>query len=143
MEQRRHMAVKSQEDRKISAEDDIALVRTSVKRIVALLNFSLVNQTKIITAASELARNTLEHGHGGNAVIQLMDESERIGIRLIFEDQGPGIADLAQALEDGFTTGKGMGLGLGGAKRLMDEFELSSKLNEGTRVSITKWQEKV
>src|ERR1700709_2480457 len=111
MEQRRHMAVKSQEDRKISAEDDIALVRTSVKRIVALLNFSLVNQTKIITAASELARNTLEHGHGGNAVIQLMDESERIGIRLIFEDQGPGIADLAQALEDGFTTGKGMGLG--------------------------------
>ncbi len=136
------MPVKSQEDRKIVVEDDIANVRTSVKRVVALLNFSLVNQTKIITASSELARNTLEHGHGGNALIQLMEQNDRIGIRLIFEDKGPGIADIDHALEDGFTTGKGMGLGLGGAKRLMDEFNIESIPNEGTRVTITKWQEK-
>jgi serine/threonine-protein kinase RsbT len=139
------MSVKSQEDRAIKIEDDIATVRTSVKRIVALLNFSLVNQTKVITAASELARNTLEHGKGGHALIQLVDETGRVGIRLVFEDNGPGIADIDRAMEDGFTTGKGMGLGLGGAKRLMDNFEIESSANGGacgTRISVTKWQEK-
>jgi serine/threonine-protein kinase RsbT len=136
------MAVKSQEHRPINVEDDIANIRTSVKRIVALLNFSPVNQTKVVTAASELARNTLEHGHGGTALIQLLDESDRVGIRMIFQDQGPGIVDVDRALEDGFTTGAGMGLGLGGAKRLTDEFELTTKPEEGTQVSITKWQEK-
>jgi serine/threonine-protein kinase RsbT len=137
------MVVKSQEDRAIKNEDDIILVRTSVKRIVALLNFSLVNQTKIITAASELARNTLEHGHGGTAIIQLVDDGGRVGIKLNFEDGGPGIPDIDKAMEDGYSTGKGMGLGLAGAKRLMDDFTIQSNPTDGgTKVSITKWQEK-
>ncbi|HEY9677226.1 MAG TPA: anti-sigma regulatory factor [Drouetiella sp.] len=137
------MVVRSQEDRAVESEDDIAAVRSSVKRIVALLNFSLVNQTKIITAASEIARNTYEHGKGGEAHIQLVDEADRIGIRINFEDTGPGIPDIDRAMEDGFTTGKGMGLGLGGARRLMDEFKIESTSSLGTKVSITKWQEKV
>lgn len=136
------MTTKSREDRAITVEDDIASVRSSVKRIVALLNFSLINQTKIITAASELARNTLEHGRGGRALIQVIDDNSRIGVKLTFEDNGPGIRDLDQAMEDGFTTGSGMGLGLGGAKRLMDEFNIESESDKGTKVSITKWQEK-
>ncbi|MBX3075916.1 anti-sigma regulatory factor [Candidatus Obscuribacterales bacterium] len=138
------MLVKSQEDRPICKEDDISIVRSSVKRVVALLNFSLVNQTKIITAASELARNTLEHGKGGHALIQIIDDGTgRIGLRMIFEDTGPGIPDTDRALEDGFTTGNGMGLGLGGARRLMDEFQLESHAGSGTKVSITKWQERL
>lgn len=136
------MAVKSQESRDIKVEDDISTVRSSVKRIVSLLNFSLINQTKIITAASELARNVFEHGGGGTVQIQILDETDRVGIRLNFEDQGAGIADIQRALEDGFTTGSGMGLGLGGAKRLMDNFSIESATGEGTKVSITKWQEK-
>ncbi len=136
------MAVKSQEERDIANEDDIMTVRNSVKRVTALLNFSLVNQTKVISAASELARNTLEHGKGGRAIIQLVNEPEKVGIRLIFEDTGPGIADVDRALEDGYTSGRGMGLGLGGAKRLMDDFNIESKENEGTKVSVTKWLEK-
>ena len=137
------MAVRSQEDRPIKAEEDIAAVRASVKRIVALLNFSPVNQTKIVTAASELARNTIEHGLGGHSIIQVLDDGSRIGVRMIFEDEGPGIKDFAQAMEDGFSTGKGMGLGLSGAKRLMDEFHIEAKDGSGLRVSITKWQEKI
>ena len=136
------MAVKSQESRPIVTEDDIATVRNSVKRIVALLNFSPINQTKIVTAASELARNTFEHGKGGTAVIQILDDMDRIGVRMTFEDKGPGISDISKALEDGFTTGSGMGLGLGGAKRLTDEFAIESNVDQGTKVSITKWQEK-
>lgn len=137
------MAVRSQEDRAIKAEEDIATMRASVKRVVALLNFSPVNQTKIVTAASELARNTIEHGLGGHGIIQVLDDGNRIGVRLTFEDDGPGIKDIAQAMEDGFSTGKGMGLGLSGAKRLMDEFHIEAKEGSGLRVSITKWQEKV
>ncbi len=136
------MAIKSQEERALSTEEDIILVRNSVKRVTALLNFSLVNQTKIISAASELARNTLEHGKGGKAIIQLVNDPDRVGIRLIFEDHGPGISDINRALEDGFTTTRGMGLGLGGARRLMDEFVIESKENDGTTVSVTKWIEK-
>ncbi len=136
------MAIKSQEERALSTEEDIILVRNSVKRVTALLNFSLVNQTKIISAASELARNTLEHGKGGKAIIQLVNDPDRVGIRLIFEDQGPGIPDINRALEDGFTTTRGMGLGLGGARRLMDEFVIESKESDGTTVSVTKWIEK-
>ncbi|HEY9712494.1 MAG TPA: anti-sigma regulatory factor [Chroococcales cyanobacterium] len=139
------MPVKSGETRPIKTEDDIALVRHSVKRVVALLNFSLLNQTKTITAASELARNTLEHGGGGSAQIQIVDDGNRIGVRMTFEDQGPGIPDLDQAMEDGYTTGSGMGLGLGGAKRLMDEFKIGPNEDsggQGIRVCITKWQDK-
>lgn len=136
------MDVKSQDIKNISSEDDIAAVRMSVKRIVALLNFSTVNQTKTVTAASELARNVLEHGKGGKATMQLIDDVDRLGIRMIFEDSGPGIDDISKALEDGFTTGPGMGLGLGGARRLMDEFQIESKVSEGTRVVATKWDQK-
>ncbi len=136
------MPVKSQEDKPIAVEDDISSIRYSVKRVVALLNFSLINQTKIITASSELARNTLEHGGGGNVLIQLIVDPDRSGVRLIFKDKGRGIPDIEQAMEDGFTTGKGMGLGLAGAKRLMDEFVIVSSAEEGTCVSITKWQER-
>jgi serine/threonine-protein kinase RsbT len=136
------MAIKSQENRAINNEDDIASVRASVKRIVALLNFSPVSQTKVVTAASELARNTLEHGKGGNVEIQLLHEHDRVGVRIIFTDKGAGIENISKAMEDGFTTAKGMGLGLGGAKRLMDEFEIHSTLNEGTRISVTKWDPK-
>ncbi|MBX9723101.1 MAG: anti-sigma regulatory factor, partial [Candidatus Obscuribacterales bacterium] len=96
------MPIKSQENREIKNEDDIASVRASVKRIVALLNFSPVSQTKVVTAASELARNTLEHGKGGNVEIQLLDELERVGIRIIFADKGAGIEDIGKAMEDGF-----------------------------------------
>ena len=136
------MAVKSQDVRSINNEDDIAAVRMSVKRIVALLNFSPVNQTKTVTAASELARNVLEHGKGGTATMQLIDDTDRVGIRMIFEDHGPGIPDVAKAMEDGYSTGSGMGLGLAGARRLMDEFEIESKVDEGTRVAATKWDQR-
>ena len=136
------MVVKSRENRPIKSEDDIAAVRTSVKRIVALLNFGIVAQTKIVTAASELARNTLEHGKGGAVEIQLLDDVDKVGVKMIFEDQGPGISDVSQAMEDGYTTGGGMGLGLGGARRLMDEFTIESKPGEGTRISAAKWDHK-
>jgi serine/threonine-protein kinase RsbT len=136
------MAVKSQEVKNIQTEDDIAAVRMSVKRIVALLNFSGVNQTKTVTAASELARNVLEHGKGGTATMQLIDDIDRVGIRMIFEDHGPGIPDVAVAMEDGYSTGSGMGLGLAGSKRLMDEFEIESTVGQGTRVAATKWDQR-
>jgi serine/threonine-protein kinase RsbT len=132
------MAVTSRESRPIKSEEDIATVRASIKRIVALLNFSPVSQTKVVTAASELARNAFEHGKGGHVEIELLDEPDKVGVRLIFVDSGAGIPDIGKALEDGFTTTNGMGLGLGGAKRLMDEFYIESGVG-GTKVSVTKW----
>ncbi len=136
------MQVKSQEVRELLTEDDVGTLRSSVKRVVSLLNFSLTNQTKIVTAASELARNTFEHGKGGQCTIQIVAGFDnRTGVKLIFEDHGPGIPDISQAMEDGYTTCNGMGLGLGGSKRLMDEFSLSSNPGDGTTVSITKWLE--
>jgi serine/threonine-protein kinase RsbT len=132
------MAVTSKESRPIQSEDDIAALRASVKRIAALLNFGPVSQTKVVTAASELARNALEHGHGGTVEIELLEERGKTGIRMVFQDSGQGIPDTKRALEDGYTTTKGMGLGLGGAKRLMDEFYIESD-GGGTRVSVTKW----
>jgi serine/threonine-protein kinase RsbT len=101
---------------------------------------SLVDQTKIITAASELARNTLDYGGGGWVQVEALDTGGRRGVRLTFEDKGPGIADIETALKDGYTTGKGMGLGLGGAKRLANEFWIESKLGEGTKVVIARWK---
>ena len=101
--------------------------------------FSLVEQTKIVTAASELARNTLIYGGGGTVVLESLDEGARRGLRLTFTDKGPGIADVARALTDGYTTGSGLGLGLGGAKRLSNEFEISSAPGQGTRVRIARW----
>jgi serine/threonine-protein kinase RsbT len=99
-----------------------------------------VDQTKIVTAASELARNTLEHGGGGEVRIQILQEGVRRGVRLTFTDQGPGIADLGQAMKDGFTTGGGMGLGLSGSKRLVNEFDIRSAPGQGTTVTITRWK---
>jgi serine/threonine-protein kinase RsbT len=105
-----------------------------------LLGFSLVEQTKMVTAASELARNVLDYGGGGKVELEVLQNELRQGLKLTFADQGPGIADLDQALKDGFTTGSGMGLGLGGAKRLVNEFEIDSAPGRGTKVSITRWR---
>jgi serine/threonine-protein kinase RsbT len=103
------------------------------------LGFSLVDQTKVVTAASELARNTVIYGGGGSLQIETLN-GPRTGLRLVFEDKGPGIPDIDLALRDGFTTGSGLGLGLGGAKRLVNEFEISSRVGEGTKISITRWK---
>jgi serine/threonine-protein kinase RsbT len=103
------------------------------------IGLSLIDQTKFVTAASELARNTVIHGGGGTARIEIIENGQRRGIRLTFEDQGPGIRDLEQALRDGFTTGNGLGLGLGGARRLAGEFNIESVPGQGTRVVILQW----
>ena len=124
----------------IRASEDIVRVRQAVRAQAIAIGLSLVDQTKIVTAASELARNTLEHGGGGTVKLEKLREGVRGGVRLVFEDTGPGIADLAQAMTDGFTTGGGMGLGLGGAKRLSNEFDIVSIPGQGTRVTITRWK---
>lgn len=123
----------------IESEEDIVKVRQNVKRIAALLNFRPINQTKIMTAVSELARNTLEHGGGGSAVISIIERGRKKGIQIVFEDEGPGIADLSQALTDGFSTANSMGLGLGGSRRLVDEFNIESSPGNGTKVTVLKW----
>ncbi len=133
------ISVLSTESRDITSEDDLMQIKASVKRIVALLGFSLVNQTKIITAAAELSRNTLIYGRGGNFKISVLDDNRRKGVQMIFADSGPGIENLDQALKDGFTSGHGMGLGLGGSKRLMDDFDIKSTVGVGTTVCVTKW----
>jgi serine/threonine-protein kinase RsbT len=119
---------------------DIVTIRQLTRTRAVEIGFGLVDQTKIVTAASELARNTLDYGKGGTVLIELLTEGPRKGLRLTFEDQGPGIPDLERALTDGFTTGRGLGLGLGGARRLMNEFELESELGKGTRVRVTRWR---
>jgi serine/threonine-protein kinase RsbT len=133
------IVTKSKDSRRIESEEDIAAVRAIVKRIAVLLGFSILNQTKVVTAASEIARNTLEHGGGGTATIEVLSAETRPGIRIVFEDKGQGIKDIDLALQDGFSTGPGMGLGLGGTKRLTDEFDISSEVDAGTRITITKW----
>jgi serine/threonine-protein kinase RsbT len=124
----------------VRSETDVVLVRQAVRQWASELRFSLVDQTKIITAASELARNVLVHGGGGIASGEIVEERSRRGLRLTFEDQGKGIPDIELALRDGYTTGGGLGLGLGGTKRLVNEFEIVSRPGEGTRVTITKWK---
>ena len=124
----------------LRSEEDIVASRQKVRALCQHLKFSLVDQTKMITAASELSRNTLIHGLGGAMRWELLDDGLRRGLRLRFEDQGPGIADMKLALTDGWTSGGGMGLGLPGSKRLVNEFELHSTPGQGTRVSITKWK---
>ena len=133
------MALVSAETISVQAESDVVQVRRRVRQISASLGFSLVDQTKVVTAASELARNTVTYGGGGVLSLETLN-GPRIGIRLVFEDQGPGIPDIDLALRDGFTTGSGLGLGLGGAKRLVNEFEIASKPGVGTKVSITRWK---
>ena len=124
----------------IRASDDVVRVRQEVRARAIEAGFGLVDQTKIVTAASELARNTLDYGGGGIARIEVVQEGPRKGLRLTFEDQGPGIPDIELALRDGYTTGGGLGLGLSGAKRLSNEFEIHSVIGEGTRVTIARWK---
>jgi serine/threonine-protein kinase RsbT len=124
----------------IRQSDDVVRVRQQTRTLAVEVGLSLVDQTKIVTASSELARNTLDYGGGGEAVLEIVDQGGRRGVRLTFEDRGPGIADIEQALKDGFTSGKGMGLGLGGAKRLCNEFSIVSKPGEGTKVTIARWK---
>jgi serine/threonine-protein kinase RsbT len=124
----------------IRSSQDLVLVRQAVRTWSAELKFSLVEQTKMVTAASELARNTLDYGKGGEVKLELVQEGIRRGLRLCFEDKGPGIPDIELALRDGYTSGGGMGLGLGGAKRLVNEFDIVSKVGEGTRVTVTRWK---
>ncbi len=124
----------------VRSETDVVLVRQAVRKWAAEIPFSLVDQTKIVTAASELARNTLIHGGGGTVRLEALTEGVRKGLRLTFEDQGPGISDIELALKDGYTTGTGLGLGLSGSKRLMTEFEIVSRVGEGTRVTVAKWK---
>ena len=118
---------------------DVVAVRQIVRARTVDLKFSLVNQTKIVTAASELARNTLVYGGGGQALVESLDTGSRRGLKLTFADRGPGIPDISRAMTDGFTTGNGLGLGLSGAKRLSDEFQLESAVGQGTTIVITKW----
>ena len=122
------------------SSEDVVRVRQKVRATAVEIGFGLVDQTKIITAASELARNTVQHGGGGGMRLQVLKESNRRGLRLAFEDRGPGIPDVEQAMKDGYTTVGGLGLGLGGARRLCNEFQISSTLGEGTRVTITCWR---
>jgi len=124
----------------IRTSEDVVKVRQAVRKAAVSLGFGLVDQTKIVTASSELARNTLDHGGGGTAQIEVVRNDSRAGVRLVFEDQGPGIADIGLALTDGYTSANGMGLGLGGSKRLSHEFDISSKPGSGTRVSILRWK---
>jgi serine/threonine-protein kinase RsbT len=124
----------------IRSSDDVVRVRQMTRTLALAAGLSLVDQTKIITAASELARNTLDYGGGGKVQIDVVENGGRRGVRLTFEDKGPGIADIQTALKDGFTTGKGMGLGLGGAKRLANEFSIESKPGEGTKIVIARWR---
>jgi serine/threonine-protein kinase RsbT len=133
------MAVISTETVPVVSEADVVAVRRFVRESAAKLGFSLVDQTKVVTAASELARNTLIHGRGGQMELATLN-GPRVGIRLTFEDKGPGIPDIELALRDGFTTGSGLGLGLGGAKRLVNEFEVKSRAGEGTRVTVVRWK---
>jgi serine/threonine-protein kinase RsbT len=133
------MSVVSSETISLSTEPDVVTVRRRVRELAAQLGFSLVDQTKLVTAASELARNNLTYGGGGRMLVEILN-GPRMGLRLSFEDKGPGITDVDLAMRDGFTTGSGLGLGLGGAKRLANEFEIVSRLGEGTRVIITRWK---
>jgi serine/threonine-protein kinase RsbT len=125
----------------IRAQSDIVVVRQKVRSWAAEIGLGLIDQTKVVTAASELARNTLDYGGGGEMEIEsLTSETRRPGIRLTFIDQGPGIENIEKALTDGYTTGGGLGMGLSGSKRLMNEFNIESEVGKGTRVIVTKWK---
>ena len=124
----------------IRSSEDVVRIRSEVRNASIAAGFSLVDQTKFVTAASELARNMVIYGAGGEMQIELLESAGRRGVRLAFIDQGPGIPDIDQAMKDGFTTGTGLGLGLGGARRLVNEFTIESKVGQGTRVTIARWK---
>jgi serine/threonine-protein kinase RsbT len=134
------MAVVKHDTRALRDSEDVVMVRQAVREWAVSCGFSLVDQTKIVTAASELARNAVLYGGGGTVRLEALNDGARRGLRLVFEDQGPGIPDVDQALKDGFTTGSGLGLGLGGARRLVNEFAIDSRPGEGTRIAITRWR---
>ena len=134
------MAVLNDETLPLRSNEDVVRARQAARKYAIGLGFSLVEQTKIVTAASELARNTVIHGGGGTLVIESLNHDDRRGLRLKFEDQGPGIQNIDQALRDGYTTGNGLGLGLGGSKRLANEFEIHSEPGKGTRVVFIRWK---
>lgn len=124
----------------LRSDDDVVRLRSEVRQQCIELGLSLVEQTKVVTAASELARNTLRHGGGGEARVQIVNSGGARGVSIAFSDHGPGIADIALALTDGYTSGGGLGLGLGGAKRLVDDFTIETEIGRGTTVTITKWK---
>ena len=134
------MVVLRSEDLPLRSDEDVVRARRVTREWAVELGFSLVDQTKIVTAASELARNTIIHGGGGTLRLEALNEGARRGLRLVFEDQGPGIADIQMALRDGFTTGSGLGLGLGGSRRLMSEFAVSSQPGQGTSITAVRWK---
>ena len=134
------MAVIRDEEVPLRTEDEVVRVRQVTREWAISLGFGLVDQTKIVTAASELARNTVIYGGGGVVRLEALNDGPRRGLRLTFEDKGPGIPDVTLALKDGYTTGHGLGLGLSGAKRLMSEFEIQSAPGQGTRVAVTRWK---
>lgn len=124
----------------LKSEHDIVLARQLVRKLTLELGFSLVDQTKMVTAASELARNALIYGRGGTLHWEKVDRVDRRGLKLLFADEGPGIPDMDLAMTDGWTSGSGLGMGLTGAKRLVNEFEIDSRVGGGTRVTITRWK---
>ena len=134
------MTSQRRETLSILSAEDVVRVRQKVREWAVALDFSLVDQTKLVTAASELARNTFTYGGGGAVQLEVVSNGVHLGLRLTFEDQGPGIADLELALKDGYSTGSGLGMGLGGSRRLVNEFEIESRAGEGTRVTVTKWK---
>jgi serine/threonine-protein kinase RsbT len=133
------MPTETDETMPVRTSDDVVRVRQAVRARAVGAGFSLVDQTKIVTAASEIARNTVDYGGGGTARIEVLRNGQRRGVRLTFTDQGPGIADLTLALKDGYTTGSGLGLGLSGAKRLCNEFDVRSTPGQGTVVTLARW----
>lgn len=134
------MTVVKREQLPLQNSSDVVVARQKVRQWAIELRFSLVDQTKLVTAASELARNALDHGKGGRMSIEMVNGGSRNGLKLTFEDNGPGIPDIEMALKDGFTTGTGMGLGLGGSKRLVNDFAIESEVGKGTKITVTRWK---
>lgn len=134
------MTVLKREQFPLKTSSDVVSARQRVRQMAIELRFSLVDQTKLVTACSELARNTLDHGRGGQMSIEVVNGLTKTGLKLTFEDTGPGIPDIDMALKDGFTTGSGMGLGLGGSRRLVNEFAIESEVGKGTRITVVRWK---
>jgi serine/threonine-protein kinase RsbT len=134
------MTAVKRESLPLQNSSDVVLARQKVRQWAIELRFSLVDQTKLVTAASELARNALDHGQGGQMTIEVVNGAARNGLKLTFEDNGPGIPDIEMALKDGYTSGAGMGLGLGGSKRLVNDFSIESEIGKGTKVTVVRWK---